>query len=592
MIGGADQDARAAVRTSKFLQPCDHGASDTPVARSFGDDQRGNLSHRSFGVQDVVYVRNAQSNKRILLFCHHKCMVSASGELLEAPRYRMLGCRVTQLSQQAANGSGIGHDRCAQNHSLVISRPARKQQSEIMQFDLPKELMVSVSGVRGRVAEALTPEIVARFTAAYGSYLRSQRGRRPQVIVGRDSRTSGPMFVRAVVSALQSVGCDVREVGIAPTPTCLYAIRHFKADGAIVVTASHNPVEWNALKFASWEGMFLDAEQAPRMREFLPEEKIYRAKWDELGTVDVDNDAVSRHLDAVLAIPYLDIAALKRRRFKVALDCVHGAGAVLLPRLLEALGCEVHLIGGTPDGRFPREPEPVAANLGDLERLVREVGADIGLATDPDADRLSLVSNEGRAIGEDFTLAFASQLVLRHRKGPVVTNLSTSRVLEDVAAQAGVPLVRAAVGEINVARRMEAENAVIGGEGNGGVILPDVHLTRDSAVATSLVLQLLLESDKSVAQLVKEQTPYVIVKDKLPRDAGSLEDAFARLESRLNAPEADRQDGLRLSWPEERRWLHLRASGTEPILRIIAEAPDEQGARELVGMARTALGVS
>jgi phosphomannomutase len=461
-----------------------------------------------------------------------------------------------------------------------------------MSFELPRELMVSVSGVRGRVAESITPEIVARFTAAYGSYLRSERNKRPQVIVGRDSRTSGPMFVRAVVSALQSVGCDVREVGIAPTPTCLYAIKHYNADGAIVVTASHNPVEWNALKFASWEGMFLDADQAPRMREFLDEKKIHRAKWDELGVVDVDNDAATRHLNAVLSIPYLDIPALKRRRFKVALDCVHGAGSVLLPQLLQALGCEVHVIGGTPDGRFPREPEPVAANLGDLEKLVRDTGADIGFATDPDADRLSLVSNNGKAIGEDYTLALASMLVLRHRKGPVVTNLSTSRVLEDVAAAAGVPLVRAAVGEINVARRMEAETAVIGGEGNGGVILPDVHLTRDSAVGTSLVLQMLLESDRTVSELVAGQPSYVIVKDKLPRDAGSLEDAFGKLEHKLGAPDADRQDGLRLAWPQERRWLHLRASGTEPILRIIAEAPDEAGARDLVTQARTALGVS
>jgi phosphomannomutase len=388
------------------------------------------------------------------------------------------------------------------------------------------------------------------------------------------------------------VGCDVREVGIAPTPTCLYAIRHYRADGAIVVTASHNPVEWNALKFASWEGMFLDAEQAPRMREFLDESKIARAPWDQLGDVDVDNDAVQRHLDAVLGVPYLDVPALRKRRFKVALDCVHGAGSVLLPPLLETLGCAVQLIGGTPDGRFPREPEPVAANLGDLERLVRESGADVGFATDPDADRLSLVSNEGRAIGEDFTLALASMLVLRHKPGPVVTNLSTSRVLEDVAASAGVPLVRAAVGEINVARRMEQEGAVIGGEGNGGVILPDVHLTRDSAVATSLVLQMLLESGNTLAQLVAAQPNYVIVKDKLPRDAGSLADAFGKLEDKLGAPEADRQDGLRLAWPKERRWLHLRASGTEPILRIIAEAPDERSARDLVSQARKALGVA
>lgn len=460
-----------------------------------------------------------------------------------------------------------------------------------MTVDLPKELMVSVSGVRGRVAEALTPEIMTRFAAAFGSYLRAERGKRPLVIVARDSRTSGPMFVRAVISALQSVGVDVREAGIAPTPTALYAIRHHNADGAIVVTASHNPVEWNALKFASHEGMFLDAEQAPRMREFLDESKIMRAAWDQLGDVEPDNGAVNRHLEAVLKIPFLNADGLRKRRFKVAIDCVHGAGAVLLPKLLQQLGCDVVGIGLDPDGRFPREPEPVAANLGDLEKLVRDSGADIGIATDPDADRLSLVSNTGKAIGEDFTLAFASMLVLRHKKGPVVTNLSTSRLLEDVAADAGVPLVRAAVGEINVARRMEAEGAVIGGEGNGGVILPNVHLTRDSAVATALVLQLLLETDKTVQELVDAQPAYTIVKDKLPRDAGSLDSAYGKLESGLGAPESDRQDGLRLAWPAERRWVHLRASGTEPILRIIAEAPDAEGARELVEKARDALGV-
>ncbi|HEX2166242.1 MAG TPA: hypothetical protein VHG09_03290, partial [Longimicrobiales bacterium] len=229
-------------------------------------------------------------------------------------------------------------------------------------------------------------------------------------------------------------------------------------------------------------------------------------------------------------------------------------------------------------------------NLGELERLVRDQKLDIGLATDPDADRLSLVSDAGRAIGEDFTLALAAALVLRHRKGPVVTNLSTSRVVQDVADAAGVELQRAPVGEINVARRMEQAGAVIGGEGNGGVILPDVQLTRDAAVAAVLVLQLLLEDGRKLSEIVAGHVGYTIVKDKLPRDTGSLEAAYGVLEKELGAPQSDRQDGLRLDWPEERRWVHLRASGTEPILRIIAEAPTEQGARELVERARDALG--
>lgn len=459
-----------------------------------------------------------------------------------------------------------------------------------MAFEVPKDLMVSVSGVRGRVGEALTPEIVSRFAAAFGAYLRESAGdRRPRVVLGRDSRTSGPMFARAVSAALESVGCDVVEVGLAPTPTTLFAIRGERADGAIVVTASHNPVEWNALKFASAEGMFLDGDQAARMREFLDARPIPRAGWDGLGRVERREDAAARHIEAVLAIPYLGVERLRRRRFRVALDCIRGAGAVLLPPLLERLGCEVIGINLEADGRFPRAPEPVAENLGELERVVRESGADIGMATDPDADRLSLVGNGGRAIGEDFTLALAAQLVLRHRQGPVVTNLSSSRVIEDVAAAAGVPFRRAPVGEINVARAMEQEGAVIGGEGNGGVILPDVHLTRDSAVAASLVLQLLLELGRPVDEIVAQFRPYRIVKDKLPRDAGDLDAAYGTLERALGAPEADRQDGLRLGWPADAKWVHLRASGTEPILRIIAEAPSEAEARQLVSAAREAL---
>jgi phosphomannomutase len=460
-----------------------------------------------------------------------------------------------------------------------------------MAFEIPADLMVSVSGVRGRVGEGLTPEVMARFASAFGAYVRERSGKaRPRVILARDTRTSGEMFVRIVAGSLQSVGCDVVEIGIAPTPTALFNIRSLDADGGIVVTASHNPVEWNALKLAGPEGMFLDGDEAPLMRAFVNDRVIERAQWNELGAVVRDDSAVDRHLKAVLGIRYLDIAALRARRFKVALDCIRGAGSVLLPRLLEDLGCEVVGLNLQPDGRFHREPEPVAENLKELEQAVREHGADVGMATDPDSDRLSLVSNDGRAIGEDFTLALAAALVLKHRPGPVVTNLSTSRLLRDVADAAGAELHLAPVGEINVARRMEATGAVIGGEGNGGVILPDVQLTRDAAVAVALVLQLMLEEKRSLSDIVASHTPYVIVKAKLPRDAGSLEAAYDALEAGLGAPAADRQDGLRLDWPEERRWLHLRASGTEPILRIIAEAPSEAEANELVEQARAALG--
>lgn len=460
-------------------------------------------------------------------------------------------------------------------------------------MEIPKELMVSVSGVRGRIREGLTPEVVAHFAAAFGAFMgESAAGRRPRVVLARDSRTSGPMLYSAAMAGLQSVGCDVIATGVVPTPTALYAIRHHGADGGIVVTASHNPVEWNALKFASASGMFLDVDEGARMRAYVSDgvvRPIPRAGWDAVGDVVEDRAAVARHIAAVLDIRYLDIDGLRRRRFRVALDCVRGAGAVLLPALLERLGCDVIAIHAEPDGRFPREPEPVAENLTELEAVVRDRGADIGMATDPDADRLSLVSNAGHAIGEDFTLALASQLVLRHRRGPVVTNLSTSRLLEDVAAAAGSTLDRAPVGEINVARAMQRVGAVIGGEGNGGVILPEVHLTRDSAVAAALVLQLLLELDEPLDRIVAKYRDYTIVKDKLPREAGSLEAAYRLLEERMAAPDTDRQDGLRLAWPAESKWLHLRASGTEPILRIIAEGPTAESARELVDAARRAL---
>jgi phosphomannomutase len=448
-------------------------------------------------------------------------------------------------------------------------------------------LMVSVSGVRGRVGDGLTPEIIAHFAAAFGAYaLRNGPGK--TVVIGRDSRVSGLMFSRAATAALQSVGCDVVDVGIGPTPSVQLAVEDLGAAGGLAVTASHNPIEWNALKFIGPSGMFLDGEQGTEMRKLL-EGEIPRAGWKELGSHREDAGAIDRHLERILAIPFLDVELIRSKRFHVALDCVRGAGGVIFPRLLEALGCTVDAINLETDGLFPREPEPVAANLGELEALVRSGGAVVGLATDPDVDRLSLVSEEGEALGEDYTLALATRLVLRHRPGAVVTNLSTSRLLDDVAEQEGATLHRAAVGEINVARKMEAVGATIGGEGNGGVILPDVHLTRDAPVAAALILQLLAEEGRPISVLAAEIGRYEIVKEKVDRPSGSLDAAYEELASKLGAPGVDRQDGLRLDWPEQRRWAHLRPSGTEPIVRIIAEAPTRQEAQELVEQLRRAL---
>jgi phosphomannomutase len=446
-------------------------------------------------------------------------------------------------------------------------------------------LMVSVSGIRGRVGEALTPEIVGTFAAGFGAWALA-RGPSRAIVVGRDSRVSGPMFHRVVLAALESVGCRVIDLGLTTTPTAQLAVEHHHAAGGLMISASHNPIEWNALKFIASSGLFLDGAEATKMRAFV-EAGFPRATWDKLGTVEPDPGAIERHLDAVMSLPFLDVEGIRRRRFRVALDCVRGAGGRIMPALLERLGCAVTAINLETDGRFPRSPEPVAENLEDLERLVLQSRASIGFAVDPDVDRLALVSDEGRAVGEDYTLALAARLVLRHHHGPVVTNLSTSRILEDVAAAAGAPVIRAPVGEVNVAVRMRQEGAVIGGEGNGGVILPELHLGRDAPVGAALMLQLLLEENRLLSEIIGDIPRYVIVKDKLDRPKASLDAVYDALRSAFPDATADTQDGLRLSWPDQ--WVHVRPSGTEPIVRVIAEAPSADRARTLIRRSREPL---
>lgn len=448
-------------------------------------------------------------------------------------------------------------------------------------LSLPPDLMVSVSGFRGRVGAPLTPELVAAVAAAFGIFLRAEGWEGP-VCVGRDSRTSGPMLTRAATAGLQSIGVRVVELGVVPTPTLLLATRHHGAAGGIAITASHNPAEWNALKLVTGEGIFLDAELSRRFQDYLRTEDPPRAGWSGIGEVVEDRHAWARHLDAILALPELDVEGLGRRGFRVALDCVHGAGGVVMPDLLARLGCRVSAIGTEPDGLFPRDPEPTAANLGPLTRLVRESGAELGLAVDPDVDRLALVDESGKPVGEDLTLALAAAVVLRRTPGPVVTNLSTSRVVEDVAAAYQSPVVRAPVGEVNVARRMQSERAVVGGEGNGGVIHPRLHHTRDAPLAAGLVLQHLLDERVTLSAAVSRWPAYVIVKEKIefPRDA--LADAYWALTEELTPAETDTSDGLRISWPARRAWLHVRPSGTEPVVRLIAEAPEAAEARALL----------
>jgi phosphomannomutase len=451
-------------------------------------------------------------------------------------------------------------------------------------------LMISVSGIRGHVGTDLTPEVVARYAAALGAWSLSTQAVHPSVVLGRDARTSGPMFTRAAAAGLMSVGVDVIDLGIVPTPTVQLAVVYHHAGAGLILTASHNPIEWNALKFVGPDGIFLDAE-AGSVVGGLAEQGPPRAGWNRLGAVREDPGAIDRHLNAILALPVVDVEAIRKRGFKVALDCVRGAGATAIVPLLERLSCRVHGINLEPDGLFPHAPEPVPENLGDLSRLVRETGADVGLAVDPDVDRLALVDETGRPIGEDYTLAFAVKAVLDGRISAaeiptVVVNLSTSLVVEDAARAAGARFIRAPVGEANVARAIRDERATIGGEGNGGVMFPALHIGRDAPLGVALILHLLAATGVTLSRLVAASPRYTIVKAKGPRGP-KLAPLYQRLLQQFPDATADDRDGLRLAWPD--RWLHVRPSGTEPIVRLIAEAPTEAEAAKLIAAGRELL---
>ena len=458
-------------------------------------------------------------------------------------------------------------------------------------------LMVGVSGVRGIVGKDLTPEVVSRWARAFGTWVRENgkrgtgNGKGSAVVVGRDARESGPAFAAAVTTGLTLVGCDVIDVGLVPTPTVQLAVEHHHAGGGIAITASHNPIEWNALKFVGSDGIFLDGAEGTRVAELVARQAGNGKR--ETGKVTADPGAVERHLDGVLRLPALPVQAIRARRFTVALDAVRGAGGPVMRTLLERLGCTVTGINLETDGQFPRAPEPVPENLGDLAALVRRSGADVGIAVDPDVDRLAIVDETGAAIGEDYTLAFAIRAAMGGKGGKggkriVVCNLSTSLVVEDAARECGAEVVRTPVGEVHVARAILRLTAVIGGEGNGGVMYPALHAGRDAPVAAALLLALLARDGRRVSELVAAAPRYVIVKAKAERGARNaeqgLEGVYAALRTRFPEARVDTQDGLRLAWRD--RWLHVRPSNTEPIVRLIAEAPTGTAARDLVDEGR------
>ncbi len=453
------------------------------------------------------------------------------------------------------------------------------------------ELMISISGVRGIIGESLTPELVMRMGEAFGSYVGGPEGREKPatVVVGRDTRVSGEMVKHSVLAGLLSTGCEIVDLGVVTTPTVAIMIEELGADGGVVISASHNPIEWNALKFFGSDGGYLDAEQGRQLLDLYYQGEFRHARWHQIRQVRTDERAAGIHLAKVLEI--VDVEAISARKFRVALDSCNGAGVEITTRLLDELGCELTRIHCTPDGLFPHDPEPKFVNLQDLCKLASESDVDAAFAQDPDADRLAVLDETGRFIGEEYTLALAADYVLACRGGAageerkVVINMSTSRATEDVAARHGAACERVAVGEVNVADRMRELGAVIGGEGNGGVIDPRVHYGRDSLVGIVLILEHMAKSGRKLSELVAELPRYYIekIKVELPR-AG-----IARVLDRLAAEaepdiengrvRANDIDGLRLDWDDH--WVHVRPSNTEPVVRIIAEAGDAGRAGEL-----------
>lgn len=439
------------------------------------------------------------------------------------------------------------------------------------------QLVKSTSGIRGVVGNGLDPVMVTAYGAAFGTMLK-----KGTVVLGSDTRPSGEMVRRAVTSGLLSVGIDVIDIGIVPTPTVEIAVKGLKAIGGICVTASHNPAPWNALKFFNHTGEFITAAEYKRLDAIFNSGKFNYQPVEELGRLSSQDHWIDVHIKKTLALKTISRPKIAARRFKVVVDAINGAGSSALPEMLERLGVKVVRVNCAGDGRFVHEPEPVPKNLAQLGREVRKHKADLGMACDPDADRLALVDHSGHPVGEELTLAIAVYQVLKKTKGTTVINLSTSSITAEVARSLGSKVVYSKVGESNVVSMMRQKKAVIGGEGNGGVIYPSFHAGRDSLVAAALVLAALADTRMKLAELVASFPQYYYIKSKasLPDDFSSRLTRFEKqIGDLVGTARVDRRDGLRFDFKEG--WLQLRKSNTEPIFRIIVETSDEQFSRVL-----------
>ena len=451
-------------------------------------------------------------------------------------------------------------------------------------------LIKSISGIRGtiggRPGEGLSPLDVVKFTSAFATFLQQRsKGKRLTLVVGRDARLSGAMVDRLVVGTLQGMGIDVIETGLSTTPTTEMSVIDKHADGGIIITASHNPKHWNALKLLNARGEFIDAAEGAEVLRLAESEELNFAEVDHLGQVTVDNDTIDHHIERVLQLKLVDVEAIRKANFKVAVDAVNSTGGMAIPRLLRALGVkDVVELNCDATGHFAHNPEPIPANLTDISRVVRENGCDLGVVVDPDVDRLALVCETGEMFGEEYTLVSVADYVLQHTPGNTVSNLSSSRALRDVTRQyAGCEYNAAAVGEVNVTTKMRETGAVIGGEGNGGVIYPELHYGRDALVGVALFLTLLAKRGIKVSELRKTYPDYIISKNRIDLTQGmDVDGLLKRLADKYYATPGCKVttiDGVKIDF--EDGWVHLRKSNTEPIIRIYSEAHTEARANQL-----------
>ncbi len=438
-------------------------------------------------------------------------------------------------------------------------------------------LIKSISGIRGTIGgkpgTGLTPMDIVRFTSAYGTWL-SKSGAGQKVVIGRDGRISGPMVSQMVVQTLSALGFEVVDLGLSTTPTVEMAVVAESAAGGIILTASHNPKEWNALKLLNARGEFISGEDGAEVLSIAEREDFSYVTIDRLGQVRPGKDAMRQHFDAILAHDLVDAAAIGKRDFRVVVDAVNSTGAIYVPELLKVLGVRpenIILLNGEVNGQFAHNPEPLPENLLQLSSDVVRHKADIGIAVDPDVDRLVLVCEDGSMFGEEYALGAVADYVLSHRKGDTVSNLSSSKALRVVTERHGGTYHASAVGEVNVVNKMKEVSAVIGGEGNGGIIVPELHYGRDALIGIALILSQLSRNGKSVAQLRRSYPDFFIIKNKIELDPSvNLQTVFDKLADRYKSHPINRIDGLRIEF--DNGWVHLRASNTEPIIRIIAES--------------------